>query len=132
MIIALLETGQIVEVENALLGCASVRNLGRESIGQSYVGGMGYIGTPFTTVQASELVAAVQVDPDNCRHLQDWLKAMETSDRMADNHHPDTAAAFAIEDRAKKTLEEFICVMHDIQAEQRAALATLQAMQPAV
>ena len=108
MILAHLTNGHVVEIENVLLGYATVRNLGRDSIGYSYVGGVGYIGTPFTTIGPEQIAAVTVVDPQNCPALMIWQETMRISDKMTEWRDPNTAAAIAVEARALESLIEFI------------------------
>jgi hypothetical protein len=113
MIAAQLENGVVVKIldlEESDIAANSipVRALDRENIGQTYVGGQGYTGSKFLFVQAEQL-KTVALIPDACIELATWLDAMDTVDRLADNHSPDTSGAIELEERAR---EAFVVFLH--------------------
>ena len=106
MIAAVLTNGVAVEVDDSHAGIAQVTSLGRECIGQSYVGGLGYVSTKFAAVEPAALVAVAQFE--ECAELTVWQNAMAESDALADEHCSAVAAALEIEDAAKKAFIQFI------------------------
>ncbi len=108
MIAATLANGQVVSVDEARGNAVSVTSLDRNNIGQSYVGGKGYVGTRFATINRDELNEIITIDPDACDEYQNWLAAMSDVDDLADDHSPDLAAALALEDQARQAFVDFI------------------------
>jgi hypothetical protein len=107
MIAALLPSNTPVEITDAAAGIASAMSIGRENIGQSYIGGIGYTGVRAVSLDAAELIAVAQLDQD-CEPLRNWLDAMSDTDRLADEHSPATAAALEIEADARQAFADYI------------------------
>jgi hypothetical protein len=108
MIAALLQGTIPVEINDAGDGWALVTSLGRENLGQSYVGGQGYTGCKFTSVDPAELTSIAQFDETECEELNAWYAAIAETDRRADETRF-VLDYFSAEDRAR---EEFIKFIH--------------------
>jgi hypothetical protein len=108
MIAAILKNDIPVEIEDAGPGFALVTSMGRENIYQHYVGGEGYQGTKFASVDPDLLSAVALVDPKTCEPLQNWNRAMNDVDRLASEQSPAIAAALDIEEDARRAFIDHI------------------------
>lgn len=127
MIAAILLNGLPVEVTEMSGILAFVTSLGRDNIGQSYVGGWGYMGTKFTSIAPANLVSVAQFDETACPEYQNWQKAMSDVDRLIDNHDPAVGAALDIEEETEKA---FIAFVHSHSLQRKAPAIEIAPLSP--
>ncbi len=116
MIAAILPHNRPVEVLDADPDheIAHVRSIGRANLDIRYIGGKGYVPTPYADVDTGDLLHVTALDPDECDELANWMAAMEDVNALADEHSPDLAAAMAIEDRARQAFMAYV-ESHELQ-----------------
>jgi hypothetical protein len=107
MLIALYHSKKPVQVADDLW----ITSLGRENLTQHYVGGEGYTGCKAMHAQPDDIDAAIQLDPETCEPLRNWLDAMAETDRVCEQDWPNVAAALELEDEARA---EFVKYVHDL------------------
>jgi len=87
-----------VMVDGAGNGAVFVVAIGRDMIGNHYVGGEGYQPCRSCYARPEQLTDIVIIeDPKTCLALQNWLNAIKDTDRLADGHSADTLAALDYE-----------------------------------